>query len=484
MSMVSANFVLALIIVIILLVVIPDLKESATPSAVMYSVLLVSVALMLTANGLSLYCLSGGNSLRLHVATGAYYVFYYAVLAVFTWCLVIKTAEYAESRSGRSLQQAFAEVAARADKGIGARMRLHMMNIPNRTAGYAVTLICLLSAMLWLFAIPDEWFVAIEDGTFQRGVLYGAGQIGGVAVFIIDLILILRHRKALGKQGTRVHLTYVLVPVIAGVYRYLFHGDSILCIAWGVSSILIFITTQVNYSRRLREQELLLAQERAAIVMTQIQPHFLYNTLNTIYHLCGSAPKKAQTATGLFSDYLRENLESINRRTPVPFSMELKHIKTYLELEQMRFEERLRVVYDIRADAFLLPPLTVQPIVENAVRHGIGKRVEGGTVTIASNETDDTFEVTVTDDGVGLETLRKRIPASEKGGAEKAGSEPDRAGKKRTGAEREEQHTGIGIENVRIRLKEISDGTLMLEEGPGGQGVTVRISIPKQGNRV
>ncbi|MBQ4416532.1 MAG: histidine kinase, partial [Butyrivibrio sp.] len=226
------------------------------------------------------------------------------------------------------------------------------------------------------------------------------------------------------------------------------------------------------------------AQERAAIVMTQIQPHFLYNTLNTIYHLCGSAPKKAQTATGLFSDYLRENLESINRRTPVPFSMELKHIKTYLELEQMRFEERLRVVYDIRTDAFLLPPLTVQPIVENAVRHGIGKRVEGGTVTIATNEADDTFDVTVTDDGVGLETLRKRIPASEKGGVEKAGSEPDRAGKKRSGAEREEKHTGIGIENVRIRLKEISNGTLTLEEVPGGQGVTVRISIPKHGNRV
>ncbi|MBQ4416279.1 MAG: hypothetical protein II868_01185, partial [Butyrivibrio sp.] len=140
MSMVSANFVLALIIVIILFAVIPDLKESATPSAVMYSVLLVSVALMLVANGLSLYYLSDGNSLRLHVTTGAYYIAYYLVLAVFTWCLVIKIAEFTESRSGRSSQQAFAEFASRADKGIGTRMRLHMMNVPSRRAGYAATL--------------------------------------------------------------------------------------------------------------------------------------------------------------------------------------------------------------------------------------------------------------------------------------------------------------------------------------------------------
>lgn len=193
-----------------------------------------------------------------------------------------------------------------------------------------------------------------------------------------------------------------------------------------------------------------LADGRARIMLSQIQPHFLFNALGTIGQLSRKDSNQASEAIDTFARYLRTNLESLENTRMVAFSSELQHLKTYLWLEKMRFGEDLKVVYDVAYEDFYLPPLTVQPIVENAVKHGLGQKEEGGTVTIRSRDLTHAWQIQIEDDGVGFD--------------EKAALEDDRV--------------HIGIENVRRRLQFMCGGSLTIESSVGA-GTVVTICIPK-----
>ena len=110
-------------------------------------------------------------------------------------------------------------------------------------------------------------------------------------------------------------------------------------------------------------------------MMSQIQPHFLYNTLATIRALCCVDAEKAGEMTEKFGEYLRQNLDSLGNTGLIPFRKELEHTRIYADIEMVCFEN-LRVEYDIQDDAFALPPLTLQPIVENAFTHGFREAAE------------------------------------------------------------------------------------------------------------
>ena len=211
--------------------------------------------------------------------------------------------------------------------------------------------------------------------------------------------------------------------------------------------------TIVNQKAAARMEKLdkELEESRIAVMLSQIQPHFLYNCLNTIYYLCGKDGATAQQAVSDFSDYLQINLKSLNHKYPVPFLKELKHVKTYLKLEQLRFEDDLHIVYKIGPDHFTIPALSLQPLVENAVKHGICQKEGGGTVTIETWETKEEFVVVVADDGVGFDVQNF--------------------------IEDEKKH--IGIENVRRRLWAMSKAMLEIDSTPG-KGTTARIRIPKE----
>ena len=127
-------------------------------------------------------------------------------------------------------------------------------------------------------------------------------------------------------------------------------------------------------ARRAKKLEKELEDSRIAIMLSQMQPHFIHNILNVIYYLIGKDPAAAQGAVSKFSDHLRNNLEAIAQKELIIFRKELNHIHTYLELERLRFGEELSIVYDIEEDGFLLPVLSIQPLVENAVKHGIAKK--------------------------------------------------------------------------------------------------------------
>ncbi|MGN1088760.1 MAG: sensor histidine kinase, partial [Huintestinicola sp.] len=193
-----------------------------------------------------------------------------------------------------------------------------------------------------------------------------------------------------------------------------------------------------------------LTDSRISIMLSQIQPHFLYNVLNSIYCLCEKDIDAAQEAISDFSDYLRGNMTSITKKDLVPFSTELNHLKTYLSLEKLRFEDKLDVVWDIQTENFMLPALTVQPIVENAVNHGICGSDKGGTITITAREKDSFFEVEVHDDGVGFD-VNEYINGRD---------------------------GHVGIMNVRSRLNKMCGGELDIKS-TSGVGTTAVIRLPK-----
>ena len=181
----------------------------------------------------------------------------------------------------------------------------------------------------------------------------------------------------------------------------------------GVALALLFILVNIQFEHEitLRRQEKELAELRIDIMLSQIQPHFLYNVLTAIRKLCEIDPVRAGESVSAFSKFLRANMDSLTNKAPIPFEQELEHVRSYLYLEQQRFGDRLHVSYDIQAINFCIPPLTLQPIAENAVRHGIRRKEDGGTLTIRSEERGDAFIVTVTDDGAGFSPEKKNRPA-------------------------------------------------------------------------
>jgi len=220
---------------------------------------------------------------------------------------------------------------------------------------------------------------------------------------------------------------------------------SFLTISIVISSVLYYIWMHFQFVRA--HENALAAEQRIQIMMTQIQPHFLYNTLATIRSLCLRSPETAAQTIDRFSRYLRQNLDTLNQSELIPFSQELEHVRIYTEIEMLMFPY-IHFNYDIGDDCFMLPPLTVQPLVENAIRHGVRAR-EVGQIDITARRSESGHTIVIADNGLGFDPAA--IDAA--------------AGKH------------IGIRNVRERLEKQCGGTLVVESRPGA-GTTVTIFIP------
>ncbi|MBR3545070.1 MAG: histidine kinase, partial [Oscillospiraceae bacterium] len=189
--------------------------------------------------------------------------------------------------------------------------------------------------------------------------------------------------------------------------------------------------------------------QRIQIMMTQIQPHFLYNTLSTIQVLCSVDPQQAAEITGKFSVYLRQNLNSLEFPGMTTFEKELEHTRTYADIERVRFPN-IRVEYEIEDSGFSLPPLTVQPIVENAIRHGVRIREEG-IIRVSARRTEGGHEVVIADNGVGFDVA----------------------------AAAQNEGTHIGLKNVQERIETMCGGSVTVDSRLG-EGTTVTLFIPER----
>lgn len=259
-------------------------------------------------------------------------------------------------------------------------------------------------------------------------------------------------------------LVCVIITVLAGltgIVRF-YRTDQIFSfyirlaiLLYALNILRISVVILLRKIRENQELERELRRSRAELMASQIKPHFIYNTLNSIRTLISLNPEMAKKMVYDFTTYLRSNLDNVGDRDMIPFSDELRHIQAYLNIEKVRFEERLNIVVDIRTRGFQVPPLSIQPLVENAVKHGICKKVDGGTVTLRTYEEKDAYVVKVEDDGAGFDMALLE---------------------EKTKDQREEGH--LGLENIRFRVQEIAGGTLDVESVPG-RGTKVTVTFRK-----
>ncbi|KAE8560096.1 hybrid sensor histidine kinase/response regulator [Paenibacillus polymyxa] len=193
-----------------------------------------------------------------------------------------------------------------------------------------------------------------------------------------------------------------------------------------------------------------------AFLQAQIKPHFLYNALNVIVSTVAVDPDKAAELLMELSQYLRGSFDFQNRENTVPLCKELELVESYVALEKARFEERLQMTIEVgRNIRSLIPPLSIQPIVENAIRHGVMQRATGGTVRVIVQEAGADFVVSVTDDGVGIPPERLRHLLSE-----------------------EHVSSSVGLRNIHRRLIHMYGEGLQIESNPM-QGTTVSFRVPE-----
>lgn len=323
----------------------------------------------------------------------------------------------------------------------------------SRILFIAAGILCVVYSVLTFISPITGSVFFVEDDGYHRGNLFIFTQSLPIINSFLCMCCIILNRKKLTRKELFFFSLYLFLPPAAMVVQMLFRGINLVSPIITLNVLIIFINIQYEQELALHRREKELSELQIDIMLSQIQPHFLYNSLATISHLCNHDPEQARQAIKDFSLFLRGNMDSLYNRSPIPFEKEISHVTNYLSLEQRRFQDRLRVIYDIRDTNFLIPPLTLQPIVENAVRHGILHREEGGVITISSEETMYSHRIMISDDGVGIEKSKML---------------PD------TG-----EHSHIGIDNVRSRLHSMVNGTMEITSG--STGTTVTMHIPKEG---
>lgn len=202
-------------------------------------------------------------------------------------------------------------------------------------------------------------------------------------------------------------------------------------------------------NRELAKQERRMTDSRIRVMMSQIRSHFIFNVLATISTYCKIDPKMADKALICFSRYLRRNIHIIEEDGMIAFTSELEQLEDYVTLERLRFAEDITFEKNIETASFQIPPLTVQPIVENAIKHGFVEHGRSGRVFLHTERKENSVVITVTDDGAGF------------------------------APEMLEKTDSVGIRNVRYRLETMAGGTLSVQSEPG-KGTVVTIEIPQK----
>jgi sensor histidine kinase YesM len=188
------------------------------------------------------------------------------------------------------------------------------------------------------------------------------------------------------------------IPVIALIASFL---ASNIMFYWGI----VAVNHAFNYFQKYQDREFRLVQAQLQALKTQLNPHFLFNTLNAISELVYSSPVVADKTITELSDLLRITLENDTARE-VTLKEEIEFLEKYLDIQQTLLDQRLKIRIDIAPEAYdaLVPNMFLQPLAENAIRHGLTSRAAGGSFSLIAARKNDNLEILVRDDGVGFET--------------------------------------------------------------------------------
>ncbi len=288
--------------------------------------------------------------------------------------------------------------------------------------------------------------ILTPDNHYYRGPLYPLAMLPLIAILLLNLSGTIRSRKELSRKVFLGFLIAILPMTLAHVVQLFVDFYPLLDISYLLSALSMYgfvLSDQIEQDRR-RQREI--ADQRASIMVLQMRPHFIYNTLMSIYSLINQDQQKARAVTADFTNYLRKNFTAIASSAPIPFSSELEHTRAYLAVEQAVYEDSLFVDYDTPHTWFRVPPLTLQPIVENAVKHGRDPYAGPFHISIRTRKTESGSEIVVADNGRGFDHSDD--------------SEP-----------------GIALNNIRQRLDIMCNGSLTITPNDGG-GTVVTLTIP------
>jgi len=314
-----------------------------------------------------------------------------------------------------------------------------------------ITNIALLSVFLILDIInifTGIFFKAV-DGEYTRSKTMIISQGYQFVMLAVVFIVALLNKKLL-KREKAAFFTYCLFPLVAIILQNIFKGYAIAYLSIILTTEVLFFFLNVQRNMQLIEEQEKAKEARIRVMMSQIQPHFIYNSLSSISTLIALDPNKAQESLDDFTEYLRHNISSLTETKLIPFEDELRHITTYVSLEKVRFNDRIKVEYDVQVKDFVVPPLSVQPIVENAIKHGILKKIEGGTLILKTYQTDRNYVVEVIDDGVGFNMEDVDFGSN----------------------------IHFGLNNIKNRLKSMCTGDIEIDSAPG-KGTKVKIVFYK-----
>lgn len=284
------------------------------------------------------------------------------------------------------------------------------------------------------------------SGAYHRGPLYPLLLVPPVLIMAVNLAGLWRRRVWLTRKQRAALLVYLLVPAAGMLVQMFFYGVLTIALGTVVAALvmLVFLLSdqQEQFVRQAEEN----AQKEFDIRILQMRPHFIYNALTSIYYITEADPEKGLGVLRDFTVYLRRVFDNVTRREPIPFPEELEHTRAYLSVEQARFEGQLEVVVDAPHTDFRLPPLTLQPVVENAVKHGMDPETELLTIVIRTRAVNGGSEITVENDGAGF------TPPLE-------------------------VEEGVGLGSTKARLRRMCGGNLILAPRDGG-GTVVTVWIP------
>lgn len=330
---------------------------------------------------------------------------------------------------------------------------LHLEKDKRRNLRIFLVAFMILHMILLFYAqAAGKLAVLDENGKYLEGDWNIIGYSMVPSYMILDVLILIFNGKSIPKRQKHAFFCYLGLPLFMTILRIFTPGVYLVAFSTCCSMVILLVMNLNEQQKEYESQHTREEQMKVDLMLSQIQPHFLFNALYVIQEICHVDPETASSAIGEFSLYLRHNMESLAISRPIPFNQELEHAKHYIGLQQLRFGRALDIRFDLQCTDFRMPTLTLQPIVENAIRYGVRQNAEGeGTVTISTKEYDDSYEIVVVDNGPGF--APSIIPA--------------------------DGLSHVGLANVRERLSRICGGTMEINSEPGiGTRVTMR--IPKE----
>ena len=312
--------------------------------------------------------------------------------------------------------------------------------------------LCLHVLLIFVSQFTGLIYTINEANVYHRSPAYPLAYLMPAAIMLLCVFLLIHYQKQLSQAALITFWLLLLIPAAAMIVQLFLYGIYIVLFSVIFTALVLYFYIIADQAERSERQRKELEELKVSILTQQIQPHFIYNTMNTAYLLTTKDPEQARDLIRDFTAYLKSNIGALSTPKAIPFSRELEATRSYLSILLKRFPGRFRVDYELTVTDFQLPALSLQPIVENAVKYGVLQSdLPDRLICIRSEEVPDGFALTVSDNGPGFD--QTAAPSGES--------------------------THIGLGNVRERLQYICGGTLEVHSVPG-TGTTVTIRVPRR----